>query len=138
MNIYFASRYSRFKEMQAYAEQLENLGDIVTSRWINGGHQISDSGLSDEAKEEERIRFAQEDWSDLMRSDIVLNFTESPRSTNSRGGRHVEFGAALARHKLCVVIGHRENVFHCLPQVKFYPTWWDFKAAYKPGFGFVA
>lgn len=122
-SIYLASRYSRNGEMMMYAEQLQSLGYIVTCRWIYGGHQITDDGLSAEAKAEERTRFAMEDWEDLMKADICISFTEAPRGTNSRGGRHVEFGAALATGKRVIVVGHRENVFHCLPKVQFFPTW---------------
>lgn len=126
MKIYLAARYSRREELSGYREQLEALGHTVTSRWLNGVRQISDDGLSAEAKAEERTRLACEDWQDLMDSDICISFTETPRGTNSRGGRHVEFGAALARGKLSIVIGPRENVFHCLPFVVCYPTWIEF------------
>jgi len=125
VKVYLASRYSRFPEMQAVREQLHALGHVVTSRWIDGDHQINDQGLSDEAKAEERTRFAQEDWDDLLAADWVISFTEEPRATNSRGGRHVEYGAALALGKRLLVVGYRENVFHCLPQVEFFGAWED-------------
>jgi hypothetical protein len=121
---YLASRYSRHPEMREMRADLERLGIAVTSRWINGDHQISDDGLPAEAKAADRQRFAVEDWEDLMAADVVISFTEKPRSaTNSRGGRHVEFGAALAAGKRVIVVGWRENVFHCLPQVEFFETW---------------
>lgn len=133
MKIYLASRYSRFDEMQGIRVVLQAMGHTVTSRWIDGDHQINDAGLSDEAKAAERTRFAAEDWEDLLAAHCVISFTEPPRATNSRGGRHVEYGAALATNKRCIVVGHRENVFHCLPQVEFYPDlqlcfrqlWWE-------------
>ncbi len=123
MKIYLASRYSRNEEMRAVAADLIAQGHEVTSRWIQGDHQIDDAGLSAQAAEAERIRFAQEDWADLLAADCCLSFTEVPRTEKTRGGRHVEFGAALALGKDCIVVGHRENVFHCLPQVDFYATW---------------
>lgn len=46
----------------------------------------------------------------------------------SRGGRHVEFGMALALAKRCIVIGPRENVFHLLPQVEQYDSWEQYLA----------
>jgi nucleoside 2-deoxyribosyltransferase len=125
MKIYLASRYSRYPEMQAYAAQLGRMGHEVTSRWINGDHQIDDAGLSLQAKAAERIRFAQEDQADLVAADCVISFTEQPRSTNSRGGRHVEHGMAIALRKRVLVVGHRENVFHCLPEVEFFERWLD-------------
>ena len=133
MKIYLASRYSRFAEMRGYREELEGAGHTVTSRWINGDHQIDDQGLSIQAKEAERVRFAQEDRDDLLAADCVVSFTEAPRSSNSRGGRHVEHGMALALGKRVVVVGHRENVFHCLPEVEFYGQWGAAKAALAVG-----
>ena len=125
--VYFASRYSRHLEMQEYCRIItRDSNSIVTSRWIWGNHQIDDKGLSQETRQEERERFAREDYEDLMNADLVISFTEVPRSTNSRGGRHVEFGIALGCGKRVVVIGYRENVFHCLPQVEFYASFEEF------------
>lgn len=126
MKIYLAARYSRRDELVQYAGQLKKMGHEVTSRWIAGNHQISDNGLSDEAHEAERTRFACEDWQDLWSAEMTISFTEPPRGSNSRGGRHVEFGAALAFGQRVIVIGHRENVFHCLPNVEFFSTGNDF------------
>lgn len=123
MNIYLAARYSRREELCDYREELQALGHTVTSRWLNGNHQIEDAGLSTEGAHNERVRFAQEDWDDLMAADTVICFTESPRSGPARGGRHVEAGAALATGKRVIVVGFRENVFYCLPQVEFHPEW---------------
>ena len=123
MKIYLAARYTRYPELQGYRADLEGAGHTVTSRWINGNHQITDAGLSAQAKEEERIRFAQEDRDDLEAADCVISFTEVPRTTATRGGRHVELGMALAHQKRVIVVGHRENVFHCLPEVEFFPEW---------------
>lgn len=123
MKIYLAARYTRHPELQGYRADLEAAGHIVTSRWINGNNHITDGGLSEQAKEEERIRFAQEDRDDLEAADCIISFTEMPRATATRGGRHVELGMGLARGMRCVVVGHRENVFHCLPEIEFFPSW---------------
>lgn len=137
MRIYLAARYSRREELCKYREQLQAAGHVVTSRWLNGNHQVDDAGLSAQAQEKERTRFAVEDWEDLMDAQLCISFTEEPRSSNSRGGRHVEFGAAVAKALFCVVIGPRENVFHCLPQVWVFPTWeafmsWEFQFSRWP------
>ena len=126
--IYLAARYSRREELLRYAADLEARGHTITSRWLAGNHQIDDAGLSVEAARAERERFATEDWADLCAADACISFTEAPRSSNSRGGRHVEYGAALALGLWCVVVGPRENVFHCLPFVTQYDTWADFLA----------
>lgn len=120
---YLAARYSRREELVKYADALRSMGHTVTSRWLAGNHQINDAGLSEEGSAEERERFAQEDWADVLAADVLLAFTEPPRSTASRGGRHVEFGIAIGAGIDVAVIGPRENVFHCLG---FVPQWGDF------------
>lgn len=129
MKIYLASRYSRRYELIGVRAVLEKLGHSVTSRWLNGDHQISDTGLGPTSRlgdDAERIRFACEDWEDVLAADWVISFTEEPRAINSRGGRHVEFGAAMALNKRCIIVGPRENVFHCLPAVEWAPNWMEF------------
>jgi hypothetical protein len=125
IRVYLAARYSRREELCAAANDLRHIipGVAITSRWLLGNHQIDDAGLSLEAKAEERTRFALEDYRDLVTADWCVSFTEPPRSTTSRGGRHVEYGIALGRDLRCIVVGPRENVFHCLPEVEVYPDW---------------
>lgn len=123
MNIYLAARYTRHPELQTYARELKDLGHRITSRWILGGHQITDDGLSAEGTAEQRIRFAREDYEDLINADLSIHFTEKPRTGPTRGGRHVEFGIALEKQQRIIVVGFRENIFHCLQQVEFFETW---------------
>jgi len=106
-----------------YARELEAMGHTITARWLQGSHQVSDDGLSEEAPAAQRQRFAEEDWEDLLGSECCISFTEAPRVANSRGGRHVEFGAAYHAGLLCLVVGPRENVFHCLEKVVWFPDW---------------
>lgn len=123
MKIYLASRYSRIAEMQAVAADLVALGHTVTSRWIMGLHAATDDRLEEHAILTRR--FAMEDLEDVHNADCCISFTEPARTGPTRGGRHVEFGAALAWGKRCYVIGHRENVFHYLPEARFFPAWKD-------------
>jgi len=127
VKVYLAGRYSRRLELCGYRQELVDAGYEVTSRWLNGNHEIDTDtqGLSIQAAASERERFAKEDWADVMAADICVSFTESPRSTNSRGGRHVEFGASLGAGRRCIVVGYRENVFHHLPAVEFFGSWVD-------------
>ncbi len=122
MHIYLASRYSRARQLRQCRKDLETINHSVTSRWIDGGHELTKEG-STEAAHKERTRFAVEDWEDMLRADCVVSFTEEPRTTKTRGGRHVEFGGALALDKRCIVVGWRENVFHCHPNVEYFKTW---------------
>lgn len=139
MKFYLASRYSRREELCRYRAELQELGHTVTSRWLNGKHQINDVGtpIGDhgEALAEDgttdcaaqlRAHFVKEDCADVAAAECVVSFTEPPRSAaGNRGGRHVEFGMAVALGKRLIVVGYRENLFHYLPQVEFFPTWSD-------------
>jgi hypothetical protein len=114
MKVYLASRYGRHPEMQEVAASLAEYGWQVTSRWIKGDHDLSDSL-------EEGERFAIEDFEDITKSDVVINFTEDKNvKGRNRGGRHVEFGIGLALNLRIIVIGPRENVFHYLPTIEQY------------------
>lgn len=126
MLIYLASRYSRYPEMQQVRADLEAVGHTVTSRWIEGNHRIDGNGLSEDAKQGERTRFAVEDLDDLLKAECIVSFTELPKSAVMRGGRHEELGIGIGTKKKCVVIGPRENVFHCLPIIEWYPDYQAF------------
>ncbi len=143
MNIYLAASYSRRLEMVEHAEELRRLGHTVVSSWISGKHEHnSEHGVqADElAEEDERQQWALEDIVDLIAADTLVAFTEDPgRVGRNRGGRHVELGFAIGwaeaaatfsidDDKRVVVIGPRENIFHCLPYVEQYDAWEQFIA----------
>lgn len=122
MKIYLAARFSRQEELCKYARSLETLGHVVTSRWLTGKHGWS--GISDHMiPAEEQAVFAREDLEDVEAADLIICFTEPSGSGPARGGRHVEFGYALARGKRCMVVGPHENVFYTLPTVMQYDDW---------------
>ncbi len=126
MKIYIAARFSRRPEANALAHKLKELGHTITSRWVRPDcDHVMPTGLSMQAADSERQRFAQEDVADVKSCDCMISLMEEPRN-NSRGGRHVEFGMALALGKLCVLIGPRETVFHHLPNVTWYMDMDDF------------
>lgn len=114
MRVYIAARYDRRFEMLGVAASLIRAGHDVTSRWIEGGR----GGDSD-------LVAALGDVGDLAHADCLVTFTEQPERNvawAARGGRHVEFGIALACGKRLCVLGPRENVFHHLPSVEVYAT----------------
>lgn len=127
MKIYLASRYGRREELLGYAKDLEEMGHEITSRWITGIHEIPgrSESVSDRNSytEKERAHFAQEAIEDIEEADTLIAFTNPDNSSYSRGGCHVEFGYALAKKKQIIVIGPRENVFHCLPEAWVFATW---------------
>jgi hypothetical protein len=112
MRIYIASRYDRRFEMLGVTGVLMRAGHDVTSRWIEG------RGDGPELE-------AREDVADVLRADCLLSFTEEPTAGvpwSARGGRHVEFGVALATGKRLCIVGPRENIFHYLPRVEVFAT----------------
>ncbi len=126
--IYLAGRYDRRIELCEYRAQLQDIGFIVNSRWLDGLHVLA-AGLGEKTNQfapaEAQTWMASEDWADVISADIVINFTEPPDSDSKRGGRHVEYGAALALKKQVFIVGFRENVFHYLPQARYYESWAD-------------
>jgi hypothetical protein len=118
MKIYLAAKYSRHPEMRDVRERLQKIGHLVTSRWIEGNHEISEVNA-----DADRQRFAVEDWMDLKDAEAVLWFAEPEKiEGRNRGGRHVEFGLAIAWNIPVFVVGRKENVFHWLPEVRHFAS----------------
>lgn len=121
MNIYIAARFSRRPEANALAHRLMNQGHTITSRWVRPDcDHVMPTGLSAQAADAERERFATEDIADVDACNMLISLQEEPRN-NSRGGRHVEFGYALGLGKKICCVGPRETVFHHLPWVRSFP-----------------
>lgn len=131
-NIYIAARFSRRPEANRLAWTLKMLGHSITSRWVlpEGRHEIP-SGMSCQASDSERERFAMEDLDDVMSCDWMISLMEEPRG-NGRGGRHVEFGIAIALQRRLIIIGPRETVFHHLPTVEHYHDTSEFLESINP------
>jgi len=129
--IYLAARYSRHPEMQEVARRLAELGHTVTSRWVQGNHQVNDDQLLHEPSRAQT--FAEEDLQDLMAANTFVLFTD-PVRTATRGGKQVELGYALCLSHIepdqmrVIVVGPPENVFQCLLGVERVP---DAKALYR-------
>ena len=109
MRIYLASRYSRREELCRYRSELEDQGHTVQARWLNGEHQLANDGtpigehgealvegalrsgehLSQHEQSERaaklRAQFACDDWEDVTVAELVINFTEPPRSIGAAG-----------------------------------------------------
>jgi nucleoside 2-deoxyribosyltransferase len=117
MKIYIAARFSKRHEANKLANFLQDLGHTITSRWVRPEcDHVMPTGLSEQAEDSERQRYAMEDIEDVNNCDWMISLMEEPRN-NSRGGRHIEFGYALALRKKLTIIGKRETVFHHLDEV---------------------
>lgn len=123
MRIYLSARYERRLELCGYREQIEQRGHTVTSRWLNGA-PVGIEALIESDDEDGlwyRVMAAQDDMEDIESSDLLIAFSEPPESDASRGGRHVEFGFALALNVPLWVVGPPENIFHWLTDVRVFP-----------------
>lgn len=112
MRVYMASMFKRRAELASYIPLLEAAGHTCTSRWLVEDHEMSYDTEAD--------RFAREDCADVVAAHAMINFTEVMPYTDmlvGRGGRHVEFGLAVAWETPICIVGPRENVFHHLSWV---------------------
>jgi len=109
--VYIAALFSRRAEMEERANLLTRCGFDVVARWVYGG----EDGLT-------REQIALLDIEDVDKADIVVSFTHPHGTVTPGGGRHVEFGYALAKGKKVVLIGDRENIFHHHPAVEVHST----------------
>lgn len=124
MKIYLAARFSRREQLNELADELRRMGHIVTSRWLET-KWVNRPDQSAAAPPEYRQTYALIDLEDVQAADVMINFTEDAIPNAGRGGRHVEFGYAMALGKRMVVVGYRENLFHEHPSVEFFETQWD-------------
>jgi len=130
MKIYIAARFSKRHICNELAQFLKQQGHEITSRWVlpDSDHVVP-VGMSKQAADSERRRFAMEDVEDVLACDWMISLMEEPRS-NTRGGRHIEFGIALGLGKILTIIGPRETVFHHLDEVQHYDSVEEFHDGY--------
>lgn len=98
--------------MREWRDQLVARGYEVSSRWIEPGHHEG----------EDRSAFAREDMEDVRRARVMISRSDPAFFRSGRGGRHVEFGLALAWGLRIILVGERENVFHWMPGVELVAT----------------
>lgn len=132
---YFAAMFAHHAEMREHRNELvAALPDVdVTSQWIDlhGGTEPNPATAAQlNTHPEQWGTFAHADVADIIGSDVLVLFTGG----GGRGGRHTEFGYALALSDIyhdmrLVIVGERENIFHTLPHVEVYPTWTEFLTA---------
>lgn len=110
MKIYITARWGRRDEMRSHRISLEKAGHKVNSRWL------------DEPDGTPEAKAASIDLTDICMSDVLVVFSETPDIGYYTGGRHVEFGYAIALDKRIIVIGPRENIFMHVPTVHVVST----------------
>ena len=125
MKIYLAARYVRAAEMRDARRVLESLGHEVISSWID---------MPVASTPDARAYLAAMAVEEIRACDTLISFT----GEGGLGGRHAEFGIALALGRRLVVTGPREHVFHDLPEVEWHPDWvhlvtaWSFELSGVP------
>lgn len=110
--IYLAARFSARPSLRVVRDALEKAGHRVTSRWIDEDDDQTHDSLTDQG----RLRCAVRDLTDIGDADILIVDTLLPAN---RGGREVEVGYALGRHKGFFVVGPIRNVFHTIATRRF-------------------
>lgn len=105
--VYIAAPYPLREAAIAVMHRLEDAGFEVTSTWLKQEDKLEDA-------------FARLDLADVDRADTLVALNPPEWVSVGTGGRHVEFGYALARQKPIVMVGERGNIFHYLaPRLHF-------------------
>ena len=109
MKIYLAASTSKRGEMRYVRKVLTGFGHDVVSSWLD--REFPADYL--QRPTDQWPQWATQDLDDVSAADVLVLF-----SGGGAGGRHVEFGYALAQGKRVYVVGSRENIFHALPEVR--------------------
>lgn len=123
IRVYLAGRYSKRDEFRQFAQQLRERGVEVTSSWLE--ETLPLDVKHNQVSKVDNLMLATADLNDIDRAQLVIFFAEDAEKQPPRGGRHVEFGYALAQRKPIYVIGKEENVFHYLPNVTHWNSFSD-------------
>ena len=114
--IYLAARYLAAPLMREWRAEFEARGHTVTSRWLAGKVAQND---------DERKQYAAEDIEDLKSACTLVVHNDPEHFGTGWGGRHVEYGLAIAWEKDVFIVGGRENIFHHLEGVHIFDTFGD-------------
>lgn len=117
--VYIAAPIHRRAEMASIADELRACGLEVVSRWHDEDTPIEAELVAEQARE-----FARRDMDDIDTADTFVVFTEPLASQfEHRSGHHIETGIAIAWDKCVLLVGHKRNVFHDLPEVEHFVSW---------------
>lgn len=105
MKIYIAAPYEMRQVAVSAMKELEARGDEITSTWLK---QLDEEGE----------KSARQDLEDIYRADVLLAINPESWRRKGGGGRHAEFGYALALGKKMVLLGVRSHIFHHLREVR--------------------
>lgn len=119
LRFYVAARWDDRDEALIIKKELERAKLLVTSTWLTPHDNQSMDALKAKTNVVLECREkAIKDFEDIDASDVYVVYSPRKGFRNGTGGKHVELGYAIARGKLCFVIGERENIFHYHPLVR--------------------
>lgn len=117
MKFYLAGAYPKRPLLRTINDQITTLGFESTARWLFLEHSITNPADGDRLGP----LYARHDHDDVKEADVLVFLTNRLDDPYKSGGRHVEFGLALAWQKPIVIYDpyfversswNRENIFH--------------------------
>lgn len=111
-SIYIAGPFKRREDLFLIREQLAQRHIESTSRWLDS--HLSDYDCPVSVLRQEAL----EDLLDIHRADAFLLVNPEEWVNEGRGGKHIEFGYALAKGRAMYVMGVASSIFHHHPNVK--------------------
>lgn len=129
MKVYLSASMGRGKEAGEFAQVLRRYDVVVVSTWHDGPIQDPNAETS--------AQLARQDLDELTSASVMIAFAGTPDVGYQTGGRHVEFGVALALGLRIILVGPPENVFAHLPVVQVVADRLEAVAAlFKPALSF--
>lgn len=121
IKIYTAATFQEQNRIRHNKEVLFTLGHSVVSTWLE--EQIKPAGMTDE---EFGRKMAMKDLQEISTADCFILDLENPSKTS---GKMVEFGFALAKHKLVYVVAPADTLtkghIFCFLADKVFASWDD-------------
>lgn len=125
LNIYIAGWFGAKERLRAVRDRIHDAGvGTVVSTWLDeemAAPETPGETLVVGATPEQCHEYAIRDLGEVRYADLFILDTQD---VNPRGGREVEYGAALAEGLAVWVVGPKRNVFHYIAHWHF-ETWDD-------------
>lgn len=106
MKVYLCAQFKEQELMREWRRLLHNAGHLVTSRWLDTDGEKTETASALDA--------AEMDLKDIDIADVVISKTLTRGDLFTGGGRHVEYGYAIAKAKKLINVGGIESVFHSI------------------------
>lgn len=106
MKIYLASQFKEQETMIQWSILLREHNHFITSRWLFATEELTNTSNAYDA--------AKVDLEDIDEAECLISSTLNRGELFTGGGRHIEYGYALAKRKKLINVGGFESVFHNL------------------------